>query len=414
MIVTCVTTKTFYETARQIAGPDATIWMPDVQIDHDVLDGTELLMLFLHPSADGRALRNDAGQTVLAVEDLRAADLQDSIVFLGACYGLENTEILDTLRNAGARAVVAGSGVNAGGVGGFSGADVLATAFRASLATLPVRPAWIIARLYARLAAWRNVPGADDALEYRLITWNRETMERRLTTALIGILTLLGLLFSLFFGGMEVPKLTLFSSILPPPTAIARWEKTMDVDGTSVPMTETVELQAGQVVTITDWITPSSTTTFTLVEAWDTDVLTLTSWTTATGGSIVTGTGALTWSVTSAITVPYGLTKTWTVADAWISGDITETLTTSGGVTVTLPLTRVTPTITPTPTKTNTPTPTPTYTPRPTFTPFYTAQPWVETPYPTATPCVGFGCTTTEESILYLKYLPLILQNYSP
>jgi hypothetical protein len=149
---------------------------------------------------------------------------------------------------------------------------------------------------------------------------------------------------------------------------------------------------------VVDVITATDGTSFTLVETWVGGVLSLDTYT-ASAGSVVTSTSALTWSVSSAIsTTQYALTKTWAVASSgWTSGTLTETLTTSSGTSIAIDLAQAT--ATPEPTN------------EPTYTPAYTPIPWEETPYPTPTACAGIDCSPTVPRISYMVFMPLVYQN---
>lgn len=426
MRTTIITTRTHAETARVIGGPGAEVIA--APLSSPALGAhaaqTDVLMVFLHPDEHGMALRNDAGDVVITVEQISAWSLAGATVFLGACYGLENELILRAFRSAGAAHIIAGGGVNVGGVDGLSGADLLAQAFRAALATFPAPIAWQLARVVVWLAAWRDVPGAEDALEYRMDPLQPASgLGGRLTRIIGTLLTLLAMAWALIFGSYEGPQLTtFFSSIINPPAGITWWDKSAYVNSVEQPITGTIDLIDGDVLRVTDWITASQA--FTLTEAWSTSAISLTSWITAGGGSVTEGSGVLTWVVAAPVTTTrYELTKTWSVVPgSWASSDLVETLQTSSDRSYTLTLNHTASTATPTPVPTQDaqptidPTVTASPTPKPTFTPVDTPQPWIETPFPTATPCVGFGCDPTDDPwwISYQLFLPVIVQNYSP
>jgi len=207
--------------------------------------------------------------------------------------------------------------------------------------------------------------------------------------------------------------LTTFSSVPAPPGPptpwVEAWYKNVyrndaqvaDWWSTPIAVTETTTLA------ISDRIT--TTTPFTLTEVWDSSVLSLTAYITETGGTVISATGALTWIVAAPVvtTTRYELLKSWAVITrVFTLAGITETLTTGGGTqSVTVWLEPGTP---------PTPTPTPTATPRPTFTPApYTPRPWIETPFPSSTPCAGIGCGGGP-TITYDMYFPIILRDYEP
>ena len=438
MRTTIITTRAHAETARVIGGAEAEVIAEPVGAPAlaAYVAQTDILMIFLHPDEHGLSLRNDAGDLEITVEQIAAWKLDGATVFLGACYGLENEMILRAFRRAGAAHIAAGAGVNIGGVDGLSGADLLARAFGAALATFPAPIAWQMARVVVRLAAWRDVPGAEDALDYRLDPLHQAAgVGGRLTRILGTLLTLLAMAWALIFGSYEGPQLTtFFSSIINPPPGVTWWDKSAYVNGVEQPITDTIDLVDTDTLSVTDWITASES--FTLTEEWSTGAISLTSWITAGGGSVSTGSGSLVWNVTSPVTTTrYQLTKTWSVvAGSWTSSEIVETLHTSTSRVYTVTLGHTSSTPTPSPTATNTPVPTygaqPTIestvttspTPQPTFTPYYTATGWsiylaTAVPTPTPTPCI-FGCdplTSTAGvtyTLTYNTYLPLIVRNY--
>lgn len=200
--------------------------------------------------------------------------------------------------------------------------------------------------------------------------------------------------------------LTTFSSIPAPPGPptpwVQAWYKNVYRNNAQVanwwsaPMVVTTSTT----LAVSDRIT--TTTPFTLTEAWDSGVLYFTAFITQTGGTVISSTEALTWIVAAPVvtTTRYELVKSWEVlTGTFTSAHITETLRTAGGAqTVTVAFIPGTP---------PTPTPTPTATPRPTFTPHYTPRPWPTAKYPTPTPCV-VNCGGSSGSPAYKIYLPLV------
>lgn len=400
MKVLAITTKGFAVNARVIAGDEADVlagsgvllWPEAAQYD--------LVMVWLHPRGDGLAWVDDTGHDVLTALDVERLPLAGTVVFVGACYGSENTALIDALFAAGAKAVIHGPGVNFGGTAGaLAGADVLAQMLRKLLgAGLDASAAWTLARLAVRIAGWFGMPGTADALEYTLDT--REGKQRS-GKWLAGLIMLVMFALSLLFSNVDFPDLlTTFSSIPSPPAGIMYWDKTVYRNSTSmewwsaaIPVTGTNTIRVVDTITATDGIT------FTLVETWDTAAITLTSvYTTQTGAlTVLTDTGIITWSVTSAVSIPQTLTKLWSiVAGSWTTRTITETLTTSSGSRVQyVPLEH----------EAWEPTPVPTWTP------YYTPAPWIGTEFPTPTPCVGFGCVPIgSPSVAYTVFLPIVIK----
>jgi hypothetical protein len=395
-----ITTSGFAANARAIAGDTADVLAGGGVLLWPEAARYDLVMLWLHPRSDGLAWVDDAGRDMLTALDVERLPLAGTVVFVGACYGSENTMLIDALFAAGAKAVISGPGVNFGGSeGALAGADVLAQMVRKLLGTgLAIDAAWKMARLAVRIAGWFGMPGTADALEYTLDT--REA-KRKSGKWLAGLIMLVMFALSMIFRNVDFPDLlTTFSSIPSPPSGITEWDKVayrdsdaMEWWSAAIPVTST------DTIRVVDTITATGGITFTLVETWDTAAITLTSATTTTGGTLSEGTGVLTWSVSSALTTPYTLDKVWdVVAGSWLTTTITETLLTSGGSrTVFVPIEHETwyPT------------------PMPTWTPYYTPAPWIGTEFPTPTPCVGFGCVPIgSPKVAYTVFLPLVMREY--
>ncbi len=212
-------------------------------------------------------------------------------------------------------------------------------------------------------------------------------------TSLIVILTAI-------LTGSPSGLLTTFSSIPEPPTGVTWWDKELLRDDYPIPWGDTAVVTQGTTLQIADVVT--STESFTLVETWDSGVLGLTGFITTTG-TVITGANSLTWTGAA----PGGaLVKAWAVlTNTWSTSRITETLTTSGGSkSVVIYLELGQPPATPTPAATVYASLTPRYTPRP----------WPTVMYPTATPCVGMGCTplNPSDTVPYSIYVPLVMRNY--
>lgn len=254
-----------------------------------------VLAVFLHPAADGRAWVDEDGNTVVTAEQLAEAKLAGATVFVGACYGLENDPMLEALKQAGVGAIIAGPGVNIGGSAGWlAGADLMAGALRSALQMgLPISAAWTVARAIVHVAQARGRAGAEDALAYRLLLLSeggKPTGRTRVAAVVAGVIGLLVMLLNALSGGPQ--PLTFFSSILPPPAQVAMWEKAAYRDAVEVDIGAAIYLTDTDALTVTDWITPSEVITFTLVEVWNTAALSLTQWT-VSAGSVMTDSGVV-------------------------------------------------------------------------------------------------------------------------
>ena len=400
MKVLAITVQEFARNARQIVGADADVLPVGGILVWPAAAHYDLVMLFLHPRADGLAWVDDAGQDVLTVENVRQLPLSGSVVFVGACYGSENRVLLDALWEAGARAVIHGPGLNFGGRGGqLAGADVLASGFVNALRMgLGLRLAWSIARGTMWLGRLTGISGAQDALGYVLEDGPGSPMPGVWKGVLAGLVGLVLLIVAVLQGGDGL--LTTFSSIPAPPAGIIWWEKDVYRGYDLLDWATPIAITGTNTIRIVDTITATGGITFTLVEQWDTAAITLTSVVTTGGGTLVQSAGMITWGVSSALTTPYTLDKRWrTQSGGWEVATITETLTTSGGSQVVY-IDLVHQAWTPTPV--------------PTWTPWYTLIPWDETPYPTATPCAGIGCVPYDDlpGIEYYLWLPLVMQDY--
>jgi hypothetical protein len=377
-----VTLEEFAQTARQIAGPEADVLTAGGVLLWPEAARYDLVMVFLHPSADGRAWLDAAHQVVFTAEDVAQFwRLRGAVVFLGTCYGLENTAMHTALFQAGARAVIAGPGENYGGPAGIqSGADVLATALRAAMQTgLAAETAWSVARFYAHVAAWRGAPGAQDAVEYVWVNGGEARTPSK-WGCFVGTLSLIVLLVGMLLQGFQQGSLLTFDSPISPlatdtpavvPTFTPFWEAmapevawptpTPCITGFGcVPVTGTIgpayyyflpliaqgygwswepsvlrvngvttTLGSG-VITQTDevqmWETlraGGQTLTFTLVENWSAGLVY--SMSALNAGSVVTGTGVITWSVNNT-TFGGQLQTIWDVG-AGVTETITRVLT---------------------------------------------------------------------------------------
>lgn len=399
MKVLAITTQKFAQNARAIAGDTADvlagsgilIWPEAAQYD--------LVMVWLHPRGDGLAWVDDAGRDVLTALDVERLPLAGTVVFVGACYGSENTALIDALFAAGAKVVISGPGVNFGGSeGALAGADVLAQMLRKLLCVgLDIGTAWRMARLAVRIAGWFGMPGTVDALEYALDT--RE-IKQKSGKWLAGLIVLVMFALSMLFSNVDFPDLlTTFSSV-PAPPGITDWDKVAYRNSTAMEWWSTaIPITGTDTIRVVDTITATGGVGYTLVESWDTAAISLTSAITSGGGTLDYGTGILTWTIASASGDAYTLDKTWSVvAGEWVTATIAEDLTTSEGrniVYVPLEHTAWEPT------------------PVPTFTPYYTPAPWIGTEYPTPTPCVGFGCEPIgSPRVAYTIFLPIVMQEY--
>lgn len=210
MRILTITVPSFERVARQIAGPDADVMTTGAIFSWPKKAIYDLVMVFAHPSADGRAWVDDEGRVVATAEEIAESPLSGAVVYLGVCWGMENEALIDALFEAGARAVVAGPGENYGGQDGvMAGSDVMAGALRAAMQVgLNLAAAWGLARVYVLTAQVFGVPGAADALEFDLI--ERDGGEGRSRWGCIaGAISLAMLMISILFGALNAPPMSL-------------------------------------------------------------------------------------------------------------------------------------------------------------------------------------------------------------
>jgi len=221
MGILVMTIPEFEENARRIAGDDAVIRIagkgPLWPVDD--LETYRMVIIYLHPGPDGKAWVDSAGHVVLTAARVRVLNLNGAVVFLGTCFGIENTEMLEALFVAGAEAVVAGPGENYGGSGGvLSGADIMAMALRSALqARASVDAAWAIAWMYAGTAVLRGIAGSKDALEFKLIKSDGKVSHgnwKNFRGCMSGVVGLVVLMVMMIIGALS-PDLMPFTSPVP-------------------------------------------------------------------------------------------------------------------------------------------------------------------------------------------------------
>lgn len=369
-----ITVPSFARGARQIAGGAADVLETGGLLNWPDAAQYDLVMVFAHPSADGRAWVDDDGQVVVTAEEIAGFPLHGAVVYLGVCYGLENEALIDALFEAGARAVIAGPGENYGGQGGvMAGSDVAAGALRAGLQMgLGISAAWGLARMYAMVASLVGVPGAGDALEFELI--KRNGGDSNPWGCIAGAISLATLLLSILWGGMRVSPLRTFRSPISPlatwtpdytpqgwlqqsqsltvtatpcqfgcePTqtlpGIAyyiwlplvmnnygwSWDSAVYVNGA---ISATATITGGDAVIMLDTVTASGPTlTYTLVEQWSASLDY--SATSASSGSVVTAADRITWAVNGLDDAASTLQATYSVnTGAYTTDTITRVLT---------------------------------------------------------------------------------------
>jgi hypothetical protein len=407
-----LTVQIFVENAWKISGHGSsmsTTWETIQQIEQ-----IDLLMVFLHPSADGQAWMNDEHETVVTRDQLAAAqNLYGATVFVGSCYGLENDAMLTALEEAGAKVIIAGPGVNIGGLNGYlAGADVMAGALRSALEMgLPIGAAWKIARAIVHVAKWRGVSGAEDALDYRLRVLSEGAAKpkgtNKMAAIIAGIIGLLLMLFSALAPGGPHPT-TFFSSILPPPDQVEAWDKTVKRNAVEVDLNNTIAVTDTDNLNVIDAVTVTEEITFILVDTYNPAELDHTTLLTSDGG-VVSDPGIITWTVTNAMPgTLYEINRGFSVVSGtWTFGTITETLYAGTIGTVLVELYHG---VDPVPTRTPTPTQTPTASLTPT--PIPTRYVLTAIPFGTATlrPTVLCCQTTPDAELSYQSFLPIIMR----
>ena len=130
------------------------------------LEYRDLIMLKLH-GEQGTSFWWGDDTAALSMAELQDVDLGGAIVFAENCW-LPESPMLKALLEAGASAVVGGSGVNYGGTHTMAGADVLGLYFRRALQIGIKDPqnALAYAKLRLRLK-WRTL-ATRDTLDFQL------------------------------------------------------------------------------------------------------------------------------------------------------------------------------------------------------------------------------------------------------
>jgi hypothetical protein len=147
MRVKALCCRSFRESVRRAAG----VWpvtSPPVcmeTFDPGYLE-CELLYLKLHGLEGQPYWYGDGWATACSASQVRLANLRGTVVFAGNCY-LPESPMLQALFDAGARAVVCGSGENYGARGVVRGADVLGRAFVQAMQLAAVPWPWLALRV---------------------------------------------------------------------------------------------------------------------------------------------------------------------------------------------------------------------------------------------------------------------------
>jgi len=133
MKILVLTDKRYLGAALAVA-PGADVWcfppMTAGDFRPEFLEGYDFIYVDLHGQPESVYLYCDEGESTAAIsaQTVRAAEISDAVVFMTTCYGPE-TPFVKAFLEAGARAVVAGSGVNWGTRKRLSGAQLLGKYF---------------------------------------------------------------------------------------------------------------------------------------------------------------------------------------------------------------------------------------------------------------------------------------------
>ena len=138
------------------------------------LSGARFVYFKLHGLPGERFWYGDHWLTAIDDEQLRQADLSRAVVFVASCH-LDPGPMLEALLDAGARAVIGGSGPNYAKRFSLYGADIIGRTLR-RLIRIGISPAAALAVAKARLSiAAGHDNQAADALAFRLFTQDRRS-----------------------------------------------------------------------------------------------------------------------------------------------------------------------------------------------------------------------------------------------
>lgn len=157
----------FARSVRRAAGVEPLLCPPARfdQIDPTWLEGFDLLYFKLHGLPSQPFWYGDGWQTALSDDVIRAANLSGAVVFVANCW-LPESPMLQALLDAGARAVIGGSGPNYARLAGIDGADLLGLWFRMGMQVgMSVQFAFRFAQHRLRL---KRGPAAEDTLGFQL------------------------------------------------------------------------------------------------------------------------------------------------------------------------------------------------------------------------------------------------------
>jgi hypothetical protein len=158
-----------------VVGREAEIITSPPLSDRDLVPawfvGREVLYLDLHGEAHSVYLYNSAGQAALSLATARGLPLAGTVIIALSC-NLPETRFITAFLDAGAQAVVAGSGVNWGAWPWLGAAQVLARwTIWHLMAGAVIDQAMLGAKCVLRTSPWNsmvNHANITDALDFRI------------------------------------------------------------------------------------------------------------------------------------------------------------------------------------------------------------------------------------------------------
>lgn len=165
MNVVAFSAAEFAASTRQASGVEPWTSPPWALPKVPPLAGADIIYVALHGQPWSVEWMGDDGVVALDCDAIAAMDLTGAVVFAEACW-LPESPVLAALLGSGARAVIAGSGENAGGRAGLAGVSALGYVFRLLLERgAPIGLALTLAKAYAIA---RTPSGAADIAGFKV------------------------------------------------------------------------------------------------------------------------------------------------------------------------------------------------------------------------------------------------------
>jgi len=160
--------NSFKKSVKKMAGiePDTCPPFTDDTFGEDRLINADLIYFKLHGLPEQAYWYGDNMITALSLEKLRQFNLRNKIIFVSNCHLMESP-MFQGLNEAGALAVIGGSGINYGGIDKLVASDILGLYFRIGLQLgMKIKTAFEFSK--TALKFYARSKGVEDAMAFEL------------------------------------------------------------------------------------------------------------------------------------------------------------------------------------------------------------------------------------------------------